>query len=239
MFIAGHMSGGAPLVKKLQIGEAIPNAGVPLVSSVLADVDGVKLFTTTAGLMAIGLGEDAAPTRNTAQQSNGSDPAAYVSVNVRPDAILGTFLSGGATSGTALTELTNTTLDATGLLLTFAATQAAYDDGVMWGATGANAGKIRKIIALTTTGTPIIAFPADIAAGDTFYACTFHKGERAGVQLTSDFTQANAAGDNQAAANLRCVDFFQRSKADRGATQSQAHLVFVEHLYRFSGTAAS
>lgn len=239
MFEAGHTSHGAPIQKKYQVGEALANGGVPLSASVLINVDGVKLFTTTAGLMAIGLGLDVAATRNTAQQSDGSDPASYVTVSIRPDLIVGSTLSGGATSGTVLTELVNTTADTTGLLLTFAASQAAYDDGYMWGATGANAGKIRKIIALTTTGTPIIAFPQDIAAGDIFYAATFGKGERSGVQLTSDVTQIDASGDNQAGNNFHCYDFFQKAKGAGGATKSEAHLVFCEHAYRFSGTAAS
>lgn len=239
MFEAGHTSHGAPLHKKYQIGEAIPLAGVPLRSSVLADVDGVTMFTTTAGLQAIGLGIDAAPTRNTAQQSDSSDPARYVTVSVRPDLIVGSLLSGGATAGTAITETANTTASATGLLITTTANQSAYDDGVAWGATGANAGIIRKITAVTTTSTPIIAFPFDIAVNDSFYFSTFHKGERQGLQLTSDFTQFNIAGDNQAAQTFRCWDFFHKPKAARGATQSEAHAVFCEHIFRFSGTAAS
>lgn len=239
MWEAGFLCDGTSRLKRYQIGEAIALAGVPLSASVLADVDGVKKFTTTAGLMAIGLAIDNAPTRNTAQQSDGSDPAAYVTVSVRPDLIVGGRCSGAATEGTAITETTNTTASTTGLTITTAANQSAYDDGVVWGATGANAGLIRKITAVTTTSTGIIAFPNDIAVGDTFYYSTFHKGERAGVQLTTNVTQFDVSGDNQAAANMRCYDFFHLPKAQGGATRTEAHAVWVEHIYRFSGTAAS
>ena len=239
MWEAGHTSHGAPIYKKFQIGASITVAGIPLASSVLADVDGVLAFSTTAGLMAIGLGLDVPASRQTAQQSDGSDPARYVTISVRPDLVVGARLSGGATAGTALTEFTNTTASTNGLLITTAANQSAYDDGVAWGATGANAGIIRKVTAVTTTSTPIIAFPQDIAVGDTFYYSTFHKGERQGLQMTSDISQFDITGDNQAAQTFRCWDFFHKPKAARGATESEAHAVFCEHIFRFSGTAAS
>ena len=236
---SGSLSGSAPVLKKYQIGEAFATAGVPAVASAIADADGVMKATTTDCRMVVGLTKDAQATRNTAQQTANADPAVFVTLDVRPDLISLWRLSGGATSGTALTELTNTTLDTTGLLLTFSASQATYDDGYMWGATGANAGILRKIIALTTTGTPIIAYPNDIAAGDTFYACTFGPAERSGVQFTTALDEVNAAGDNQAENNLRCVDFLHRAKAQSGATQSFARLVWAEHLFRFSGSAAA
>lgn len=239
MWEAGFVNDGTARVKSYQIGATLSNAGIPVCSSVLANVDGVLAFSTTAGLMAIGLALDNPGTRLTAQQTDGSDPARYVTVSVRPDLIYGARLSGSATSGTALTETSNTAASTDGLLITTTANQSAYDDGVAWGATGANAGIIRKITAVTTTSTPIIAFPRDLAVGDTFYFCTFHKGERAGLQLTSDFTQFDASGDNQAAQTFRCYDFFHKPKAARGATETEVHAVICEHLYRFSGTAAS
>lgn len=240
MYSAGYLSGAGTFIReKFQIGEAIPVAGVPLEASALADVDGVMLMEQDEGLMAIGLALDAAPTRNTAQQSDGSDPAVYVTVDVRPDLIVAALLSGGQTAGTALSEFTNTVASTDGLLIT-ASFGTAYDDGYAWGATGANAGILRKIQgAVNTTGTPIIAYPNDIAVGDTFYASTVGPGERAGVGLTTDLTQIDATDDEQDENNFRCLRLFHKPKAMRGATDTLAHLVFCEHIFRFSGTAAS
>lgn len=231
MIVHGHLYGGAPLLYKYQIGEALPLAGVPVLAPVLADVDGVLRASTTAAAEALGVSIDAQPTRNTAQLSTNGDPAVYVTVNVRPDQIVQAKLSGGSTSNTALTETANTVASTTGLLITHTANQSAYDDGVAWGAAGANAGKLRKITAVTTSSTPIIAYPSDIAVGDTFYFCTFGPGEDAGVQLTSTREQIDATGDNQSGTNFRCFAFQQKSKSEGGATGSMALLLFSDHLF--------
>ena len=231
MQIEGHLYGGTPILKKLQIGEALSLAGLPLIASALADADGVMRASTTAAAESIGISLDAQPTRNTAQQTNDADPAVYVTVNVRPDQIVKARLSGGATAGTALPEFTNTVLSTNGLLIT-AAFGTAYDDGYAWGATGANAGRLRKIQgAVNTTGTPVIAFPSDIAVGDIFYAVTFGPYEDAGVQLTSNIAEVDATGDNQSGTNFRCLGLRQLAKASGGALGSFAELVFTDHIH--------
>jgi len=231
MEVHGHLFGGAPILRKVQIGEALTLAGLPMIASVLADVDGTKRASTTAAAEALGISLDAQPTRNTAQLTTNGDPAVYVTVNVRPDQIVKARLSGSATANTALTETANTSASTTGLVITTTANQSAYDDGYAWGAAGANAGILRKITAVTTTSTTIIPFPADIAVGDTFYFATFGPLEDAGVQLTSDLSQVDASGDNQSGTNFRCHAFYQRAKADGGANTSFALLVFSDHLF--------
>lgn len=231
MQIHGHLYGGTPILKKLQIGEALSLAGLPLIASALADADGVMRASTTAAAEAIGISLDAQPTRNTAQQTGDADPAVYVTVNVRPDQIVTGRLSGGATAGTALPEFTNSVASTNGLLIT-AAFGTAYDDGYAWGATGANAGRLRKIQgAVDTTATPIIAFPSDIAVGDLFYAATFGPYEDAGIQLTSNLAEINAAGDNQSGTNFRCMALRQLAKAAGGALGSFAELIFTDHIH--------
>jgi hypothetical protein len=231
MQMHGHLYGGTPILQKFQIGEALSFAGLPLIASALADADGVMRASTTAAAESIGVSLDAQPTRNTAQLTGDADPAVYVTVNVRPDQIARARLSGGATSGTALPEFTNTVASTNGLLIT-AAFGTAYDDGYAFGATGANAGRLRKIQgAVNTTATPIIPFPSDIAVGDIFYALTFASGEDAGVQLTTERYEVDATGDNQSGTNFRCRALQMFPKAQGGALQSFADLIFTDHLW--------
>lgn len=230
MQMHGHLYGGAPILQKLQIGEALSLAGLPLIASALTDADGVMRASTTAAAEAIGVSLDAQPVRNTAQQTADADPAVYVTVNIRPDQIVRARLAGSSTAGAALPEFANTAASTTGLLIT-AAFGTAYDDGYAFGATGANAGRLRKIQnAVNTTGTPIVAFPSDIAVGDLFYAVTFGPLEDAGVQLTSNLAEVDATGDNQSGTNFRCRALAMLPKASGGALQSFADLIFTDHV---------
>lgn len=227
----GHLYGGTSVLQKVQIGEALTLSGLPIIASALADADGVMRASTTAAAEAIGVSLDAQPTRNTAQQTDSSDPAVYVTVNIRPDQLVKAKLSGSSTAGTTLTEFTNSAASTTGLLIT-TAFGTGYDDGYAWGATGANAGILRKIQgAVNTTGTPIVAFPNDIAVGDLFYAVTFGPLEDAGVQLTSNIAEVDATGDNQAGTNFRCRKVYQFAKNMGGGLGSYCSLLFSDHLF--------
>lgn len=234
MEVSGYLipAGGANL-QKYQIGEAMADPGVPVEIPTLANVDGVLLVETTTAILGIGVTHEAAATRNTAQQSDGSDPQALVTVDIRPDALIKARCSGGSSSGTVLSEFTETAGSSDGLTIT-AAIGAGYDDGYAIGATGANAGVWRKITAVDgSTATAVIAFPRDIAVGDTFYAFTFGPSEDAGVTLTSDLTEVDATADGQANDNFRCVRMEWRSKGKRGARETYAYLAWFDHLYGF------
>lgn len=232
MRVAGYIGGGqAAERRKYQIGEAMANAGVVVLHPTLANTDGLRLTSTTNSEDAVGLTMDAQATRNTAQQSDGSDPAVKVTVDVNPSAIIEGRFCGGATSGTALTAVSNTTQSTTGLLITFSASQSTYDDGVAWGATGSNPGILRKITAVTTTATPIIAYPADIEVNDQFYLATFGPMEDKEIQFTSDFTEVDITASNTSNKTLRCLDFEGPKGADEdGATKSVGYFYFSEHL---------
>src|SRR3990167_6650343 len=143
-------SGSTAIVKKYQIGEAMATAGVPVEIETLANTHGVLLAETTTCADCLGVTQDAAPTRNTAQQTDNSDPAVYVSVIINPDAVWKAKMSGGSTSNTAITTQTNTVESTDGLLTTLAL-GTAYDDGYIWGYTGANAGVLRKVTAVGGT----------------------------------------------------------------------------------------
>ena len=231
-------AGNAPVIKKYQIGETWGSVtGIPAEIPTLSDTDGVLMCETTSCVDVVGVSADVPGARNTAQQTANADPATYVSLIVNPGVVYKAFLAGGATSGTALTALSNTVASTNGLLTTLAL-GTAYDDGYIWGATGANVRILRKVTAVGGTNeTPIIAFPYDIAVGDTFYAATFGPGEAAGIQLTSALDEIDATADLQSTNNLRCVEFFQldASEQDQGH-RSYAEIVLLDHLFAGSIT---
>ena len=229
------LSGSAPIIKKYQIGEAMATAGVPVEIETLANVAGVLLCETTTCADSLGVTLDAQATRNTAQQTDNSDPAVYVSVIINPDAVYKVKMSGGSTSNTAITTQTNTVADSTGLLTTLAL-GTAYDDGYIWGYTGANAGVLRKVTAVGGTNeVPIIACPFDIAVGDTFLAATFGPGALNGVQLTTTLEQADVTADIQSTDNFRVVEFDVRDSSDSGSTNSFCYLTIFDHLFGNQG----
>ncbi len=237
MKFAYSLSGNAPVVKKYQIGATSGSVpGVPHCYPTLADTDGVLACTTTTAVDVLGVSLDVPSTRQTAQQSDNSDPARLISLIVNPMAVFRSRLSGGATAGTALSPLTNTVASTTGLLTTLAL-GTAYDDGVIWGYDGANAGVLRKVTAVGGTNeTPIVAFPFDIAVGDRFLACTFGPGEDAGIQLGTLLAEINATADLQATDNFRCIDFFQKDASERGNLESYAEIMSIDHVFAGSIT---
>jgi hypothetical protein len=228
-------SGSAPIVKKYQIGEAMATAGIPVEIETLSDTAGLLMCETTTCADSLGVTLDAQATRNTAQQTDNSDPAVYVSVIVNPDAVWKAKMSGGSASNTAITTQTNTVADSTGLLTTLAL-DSAYDNGYIWGYTGANAGVLRKVTAVAGTNeVPIIAFPHDIAVGDTFLAATFGPGALNGCQLTTTLEQVDVTADIQSTDNFRVVEFEVRDSSDSGTTNSFCYLSIFDHLFGNQG----
>lgn len=228
MRVVGHLFGGAPILAKIQIGEALPLAGVPLIAQDTG-VGCVRASVTSAAA-ALGVSLDAQPTRPTTQQLGDADPAVYVTVSTRRDQIVRSRLSGGATSGTDLPEFTNTALSTDGLLIT-ANFGEEYANGHVYGANGANVGKLRRIDDPDADQTAIIgiAFPKDIAVGDLFYAATFGPYEVQGVRFTTDIDEVNAAVNGQGNGTMRCTGLFFQGKNAGGAQNSFADLVFIDH----------
>jgi hypothetical protein len=81
-------------------------------------------------------------------------------------------MSGGATSDTALSSQTVTTASSGGTAITTAAewSSPTYDEGVTWGYTGANAGRLRKVTSVSSTaGT--VTIPFDYATASATSSC--------------------------------------------------------------------
>ncbi len=207
MFFKYHMSGGAVLEKKYKLGGSIPNPGVPLIMT--ATTGNLTIGTTTSFAAAVGLAIDTgvySATQATNLASLLANGPGYsegmITCSVRPDAIYGALMSGGATEGTALTVMTNTSASAGGTVLTATIQSNDIDGGTLWCIGGNNAGLSRTITTHTSTTslTVTVPFPYAIAVGDTFLACPWNMtgdGAAGGdgpsnVQTTTLITQADA-----------------------------------------------
>lgn len=248
MEYAYQLSGGGPRVLKFPIGEAMANAGVP-VEAPAVDTNGIQLVETATAIDTLGLTLDAQATYNTAQQSDNSDPAAYVSVVVNPDAVFRCRLSGSATvDGTALTQYYNTVASTTGLIVTPSATSGgsavdttAMDDCLVFGYSGANAGIARQITAADASNTDVIvAFPYDIAVDDTFIYCNFVPGRLHYATLTTSLLEADATvatGEDTNNVNFRPVEVALNDIGNNGLLNSYVYLITVDHAFGGGYTA--
>lgn len=237
MEIAGLLSGGAPVIKRFQIGEAMATSGVPVVVATAGD-GGVKLASTTAAADMVGVTLDSQSTLVTAQQSDNSDPERLVSVVVNPDVMLRAKLSGGATADTAMLIGTVDTASTTGLDVNTEIDYTNFDEGGIFGFSGSNAGIFRRIgVGDSTDATVVVAFPADIAVGDVFLHIPFYPGSNQFVQLTSNLAQVDCSAavdaDNN---NFRVLELDLRDASDDGRNNSHAILLPFDHLFAAGGS---
>lgn len=223
------LSGATPRYKKMILGVQSDVRGVPLIAGTAA-LAGVIKATTTAAVDFIGVQNNVPKdTYATAQNVDGSENASIVEVVVNPDAVYKVKLAGGATSGTDLSAIATTATSTTGLTATFAALAGTFDEGSLYCVTGANKGIIRRIASIAANvATMTLAFPRDIASGDTFVALPYAPDTADQfVQLTTDLTELNAAvavdTDN---ANFRVVELKLNEVGD-----SYAYIVAVDHMY--------
>lgn len=223
------LSGATPRKRKVILGEQSDVAGVPLIAGGAGQAGPVKASTTAAADM-IGV-QIAVPavSYGTAQKSDHKENASLAEVITNPDAVYKAKLSGGASSGTALSEYTTTAASTTGLTATFASLATTFDEGTLHCIEGANKGISRRIASIAANvATMTVAFPKDIATGDKFIVVPYAPDTaNQYVQLTTDLTELNAGvavdTDN---ANFRVVEL----KLD-DTDNSYAYVVAVDHLY--------
>jgi hypothetical protein len=169
----------------------------------------------------------------TAQQSDGSDPQRLITVVCNPDAVWRMLMSGGATNNTALATQTETTGDATGLTVTTGAewSNPTYDEGVVWGYSGANAGAVRKITSVAATaGTVTVAFRNDIAINDVFLRAPYWPIQTATVQFTTTLDQANAIIAVGTGAGMRVVELQLNDVSNDGRGNSWVLAMPTDHI---------
>lgn len=242
------LSGSKTRVQKMQIGEAMANAGVA-VEAPVAGSGGCALVETNTAMDTLGITLDAAPTYNTAQQTNNVDPAAYVSVVTNPDAVFQCRLNGSATvDGTALVRYYCITASTDGVDIIVSATptgsvatMTAWDDCLMFGYTGANAGIARKIaIADGTDISLAVAMPFDVAVGDEFIFASFWPGQLHYATFTTSLLEADnilATGEDTDNVNFRPVEVIMNDVGNNGLLNSYVNLITVDHAFGGGYTA--
>lgn len=222
------LSGTTPNIRKVQLGEQSDVAGVPLIAGGAAKPGPVKASTTAAAdLLGIQINVPS-ETYAVAQNTDGSENASMAQIITNPDAVYKVLLSGGATSSTALTTHTENTGSTSGLVVTVTSLSLG-DEGTIHCVTGANAGISRRIASIAANAATVtLAFPKDIAVGDTFIVVPYAPDTADQyVQLTTDLTQLDASvttdTDN---ANFRVVEMKLNSETD-----SYAYVIAADHLY--------
>jgi len=217
---------------------------VPIIG-VTANNEGVLLGATTTSVDALGMNIDTA-TFTAAQNAALTEIEEYVSVVVNPDAVWQSRLSGGATTGTALTAYYNTVASSTGVLLTLSATSGGntvdtsnFDDCPIFCYAGNNAGHWRRAQPADATD---INFPAQawskaLAVDDRFFGCPLSIGSTQSVTWVTDLSEVNAAvtvGANTAS-TWRAVDLLLNDVGNDGLTKSYVNVICSDH--QFSGSS--
>lgn len=232
MELAYTMGGAAPLLKKYQVNATTARAGVPLVIPGAGNA-GLVLATTTGAADMVGVNIDSA-TYVTAQQTDGTSAEREVTVIINPDAVWRMKMSGGATEDTALALQTVTTASSDGLAVTTAAewSSPTFDEGVVWGYEGANAGAFRKITSVSSTaGTVTVAFDRDTVVGDTFLRAPYWYIQGITIQLTTLLTQADASIAVATGAGFKTVEMILNDISDSGRTNSFVFAVPTDHVF--------
>lgn len=168
MIDAGHLHGGAAVLRRVKIGASFATAGVPS-RYLSSNPAGITPASTTVFADSLGLAIDTGTYSATQGDAEG-----LVTVDLRPDTIVKALMSGGATAGTALTLLINTLAETVGLTVTDADVGTAdMVSGTVWCITGANVGQSRTITTLTASTSLAVTDPFlnDIALNDEFLFC--------------------------------------------------------------------
>jgi hypothetical protein len=236
MEFAYDLSGtSTAIMKKYQVAATNTVIGRPYL--VVANAGSGIVLGTTAGVVdAIGVNVDAAGTYVTAQQSDNSDTARLTTIIINPNAVYRMLLSGGATEGTALSLATVTAASADGLTVTSTGitwNSPELDEGTIFGYSGANAGKARKITSTgsATVATLTVALPYDTVVGDTFFATPYTPTQTETLQLTTNCTQADASIAVGTGGTWVVIEQLLLDSANNGRTSSYVLAMLQDHLY--------
>jgi hypothetical protein len=183
-----------PWLMRYQVDATVANVGVPLLIDTAGEA-GLNAGTTTSAADFVGMSQDTV-TYTTTQGTGVNSAERKVGVNITPDAVWRALLSGGATEGTALTQHTVTTASAGGTAVTTgtAWNSPTYDEGVVWGYSGNNAGQVRKITSVSATaGTVTIPFDNAVAVGDVYLRAPAWFNATTTLQLTTNLFQVDAS----------------------------------------------
>ena len=227
---AYHLCGGASLKKKYKLSGTVSNVGIPQLMT--ATTGNVTSVTASGSADSVGLGLDTG-----VYSATQGDTEGILSIDIRPDLVIGMTISGGGTEGTALTTLSNTAAEGAGTTITDADVGSDdMDGGTVWSTKGANVGQSRTITT-HNSGTDFVVtvpFLNDIAAGDEFLFVPWNTAGvgNAGndgpqeVTLTTNLYQADQSTASGAGIATMVTDL--RLK---GTQDSQVYFTLRDHVF--------
>ena len=232
MEFQGDLSGGSTaVIKRYQVAATKATAGVPVLVGAAAG-SGLITATTTSTAKAVGVTVDTTAAYVTAQQTDSADTARTVGVILNPLAVYSLLLSGGATEGTAMVLHTAASGASDGLSFVSDVNTDSPElaNGTCYCLTGANAGISRKITSnSTTTMTFVVAWPRDVAAGDTFVVAPYTPTSGITIQLTTLLTQADSSIAVGTGAAFKSVEL--KFDQNAGRTNSYVNAVLGNHVF--------
>lgn len=219
MYAAYHLAGGASLKMKMKLGAAMADPGIIMIGGAGTSL-GVIPCTTTSFANAYGLALDEG-----VYSATQGDAEGLVTVDVRPDLVIGALMTAGATEGTALTILQTTSASAGGTTITDADTGSAdMDGGIVWGLSGNNVGLSRGITAHTGSTSIVVTvpFPRAIATTDEYLFAPWNIAGTgaagadgpAAVQTSTLFTQADASIAAATGGEASVVELILKGRSD-------------------------
>ena len=246
---AGHLFGGASVIRRFPIAVTIANRGIPAI--VVTDVVGIRPASTTSFADTPGLILDTA-TYSTTQADldnpgtdttvgayntiSGLDMGRVVSVSVRPDLVVQALMNGGAAESTALGILVNTSASSGGTVVSDTDVTEDQIGGTVWCIKGNNVGHARPITAFSdnTSLTVTVPFPRALAVNDEFLRCPWsaygtHGADIDGsgfLQTSTLFTQANATIASGTGGAVQVLYLLCN-----GTTDSYVQFKFRDHHY--------
>jgi hypothetical protein len=228
------LSGGSTaIVKKYQVAATNTTIGRPYLKNA-DDGTGIVVATVSGAVDYIGVNIDTAGTYVTAQQSDNSDTARLQSLIINPLGVFRARLAGGA-ANEALTARTVTSASTDGLTVTTSAfdpNSPDLNEGTVWGYSGANTGKARKITSTAANAaTVIVAFPFDIAVGDQFLFANVHPTRSILAQFGTDMTNLDSTATLSSDATVITVEMILNDLAGNGTTDSYALIQFADSLF--------
>ena len=243
MELAGTMDGSSPILKKIRVGSTVSNIGTAMrCTSGNSGVVGAVPCTTTNANDFLGISQDTAQ-YSAARPSDGSDPSVHVTVIVNPSAVFRARLYGGATESAMQIAVVDTA-QTDGLSVAASGTHfgnPAMDSGFIFGYTGINAGRLRKITTpINGAAVVSVPFPSNSQVGDEYLYGPFCGVWGRSDQFATLSTDATAVNSNIAesttADNFRVIEFELKTAAEEGSVSSHVILAPFDHVFSNSGS---
>lgn len=224
----GYLGAASSTTKKFKIGASILNLGIPVIDGTA----GVIPCTTTDAADTPGLGLDTAVYSTVQATVLAASGEQFVTVATNPLNLCRARLSGGATEGTALTQLVATAASAGGTLITDADVgTATMVSGVVWCISGANKGESRIATSFSSavSVTVTVPFSRAIAVGDIFLWAPMAAEPGAGcgnAQTTTLFTEIDASIVSGTGLVVTTYNLEMN-----GTLDSKVEFLLADHLY--------